>query len=99
MDGPSPTLPTLVLWRTDGCGLCNETRHLLRLLLAERAAAGLAVPAIVERDLAENPEAQRALSELIPVLELAGRRLELALHPGPIRAFLAEALDVPGPPR
>ena len=93
MDTPSPTLPTLVLWRTDGCGLCRETRHLLGLIMAERAAAGLSVPAVVERDLAEDPTAQRAFLELIPVLELRGRRLELALRPEPIRDFLAEALD------
>jgi len=97
MDDPSPTLPTFVLWRTAGCGLCDETRHLLRLLLAERAAAGLVAPAVVERDLTDHPAVERELFELIPVLELGDRRLKLAVRLEPIRAFLAEQLDGAGP--
>jgi hypothetical protein len=97
MDRLSPTPPALVLWRNDGCGLCRKTRGLLDSILAERAAAGLPVPTIVERDIHDDPAAERAWFELIPVLELGERRLELALHPAPIRAFLAGALDEDAP--
>ena len=92
---PTP-LPDLVLWRGDGCHLCDEARVLVNALLAERAAAGLRTPALVERRIADDPAAERDLLELIPVLELDGRRLPLALRSGPVRAFLAGALDDPG---
>ena len=62
-------------------------------ILAERAAANLPTPALVERRIADDADAQRALFEMIPVLETEGRRLPLALRAGPIRAFLADALD------
>jgi hypothetical protein len=89
---PAP-LPDLVLWRGDGCHLCDDARELVTAILAERAAANLPAPALVERRIADDAEAQRALFEVIPVLELGGRRLPLALRPGAVRAFLADALD------
>jgi hypothetical protein len=45
----------------------------------------------VVRRIAEDPEAQRALLEQVPVLEVEGRRLPLAVSLGPIRAFVDEA--------
>jgi hypothetical protein len=89
---PTP-LPDLVLWRGDGCHLCDDARELVTAILAERAAANLPTPALVERRIADDADAQRALFEMIPVLETEGRRLPLALRAGPIRAFLADALD------
>ena len=89
---PAP-LPDLVLWRGDGCHLCDDARELVTAILAERAAANLPAPALVERQIADDPDAQRALFEVIPVLELGGRRLPLALRAGPVRAFLADAVD------
>ena len=89
---PTP-LPRLVLWRGDGCHLCDDARTLVTTLLAGRAAAGLATPALVERRIADDPVAERELFELIPVLEFDGRRLPLAIRAGSIRAFLAEVLD------
>jgi len=92
---PTP-LPGLTLWRGDGCHLCDDARVLVTALLAERAAAGLRSPALVERRIADDPAAERDLFELIPVLELDGRRLPLALRSGQVRAFLADMLDAPG---
>lgn len=92
---PTP-LPDLVLWRGDGCHLCDDAHALVTALLAERAAAGLRTPALVERRIAEHAAEERDLFELIPVLELDGRRLPLALRSGQVRAFLADALDQPG---
>jgi len=99
MDDHSPTPPTLTLWRMVDCDLCTQARDLLHHVLTERAAAGLPRPTLVERDLAEDPSAQRDLFDRIPVLELEGRRLDLAVRIGPIRAFLAETLDEAGPAR
>ena len=94
MDSPAPTpLPDLVLWRGDGCHLCDDARTLVHALLAERAAAGLRTPALVERRIADDPAVERELFEQIPVLEFDRRRLPLALRAGPIRAFLADLLD------
>ena len=89
---PTP-LSDLVLWRGDGCHLCDDARELVTAILAERAAANLPAPALVERRIADDAEVQRALFEVIPVLEIYGRRLPLALRPGPVREFLADALD------
>jgi len=86
-------LPDLVLWRGDGCHLCDDARALVAALLAERAAAGLRTPALVERRIADDPTAERELFEQIPVLEFDGRRLLLAIGVGPVRAFLADSLD------
>jgi hypothetical protein len=97
MDAVSNPLPHLVLWRGDGCHLCDDAHGLVTALLAERAAAGLPTPALVERRIADDPAAERELFELVPVLEFDGRRLPLALRVGPVRAFLAAVLDGRGP--
>jgi hypothetical protein len=89
---PTP-LPHLVLWRGDGCHLCDDARALVMALLAERAAAALPIPKLVERRIADDVVAERELFELIPVLEFESRRLPLAVRAGPIRDFLADVLD------
>jgi hypothetical protein len=89
---PAP-LRDLVLWHGDGCHLCDEGRELVKALLAERATAGLPTPALVERRIADDPAAERAFIEQIPVLEIDGHRLPLAVRAGPVRAFLAAVLD------
>jgi hypothetical protein len=91
MDPGSPPVPDLVLWRTDGCHLCDEAADIVRTILAERSAAGRAVPRVVVRGVAEEPAIQRELVAEVPVLEAAGRRLPLAIRRGPIEAFLVEA--------
>jgi len=88
---PAP-LPDLVLWRGDGCHLCDDARALVMALLDERATAGLRSPALVERRIADHPAVERELFEQIPVLEFDGRRLPLALRSGQVRAFLDDAL-------
>jgi hypothetical protein len=91
MDEPGTPLPDLVLWRSDRCHLCEETVTLVEALLEQWAAAGRVVPRLVVRRIAEDPAIERALFEQIPVLEVDGRRLPLAVRLGPIRAFLDEA--------
>ena len=88
-------LPDLILYGRPGCGLCDETRGLLRDLLAARRQAGLAAPALVERDIETNPAWERAFFAAIPVVELADRRLELATSAARMRRLLTDVLDAP----
>jgi hypothetical protein len=86
-------LPELVLYTRDGCHLCDEARALLQGLLEDRAARALPIARLVERDIAANPEWERRFFETIPVVEVRGRRLPLAVSPAKLRAFLADTLD------
>jgi hypothetical protein len=85
--------PEIVLYTREGCHLCDETRAMLQSLLEDRAAGGRRTAIVTERDIAADPELERAWFTAIPVLEAAGRRLELATSPAAIRRFLAETLD------
>ena len=86
-------LPELVLYTRAGCQLCDETRALVQGLLEDRAARGGRTAAIRERDIATNPDWERAFFDRIPVVELGGRRLELAISAAKLRRFLDAALD------
>jgi Glutaredoxin-like domain (DUF836) len=86
-------LPDLVLYRRPGCHLCDDTRGILEALLSERAAAGRPAPRLLERDITTDPELHRAFLTTIPVVELAGRRLELATSAAKLRRLLDEVLD------
>ena len=90
MTAPSPAL---VLYSKPGCGLCVETRQMLTALLDERAATGLASPALEERDITTDAAWERAYFLEIPVVEVGERRLALATSPARLRRFLAGALD------
>ena len=85
--------PEIVLYTREGCHLCDETRAMLQGLLEDRAARGQRTATIRERDIAADPELERAWFTAIPVLEAGSRRLELATSPAAIRRFLAETLD------
>ena len=91
-------MDTLFLYARDGCHLCDEARATIDLLLAERARAGLPSPTVVERDIDTNKDWQRAYMTTIPVVELGGRRLELAVSPARLRRLLSDALDAPAQP-
>jgi hypothetical protein len=91
MDAAATPLPDLVLWRSDGCHLCEDTTAFVEQMLEQRAAAGRATPRLVVRRIAEDPIVERALFEQVPVLEVEGRRLTLAVRLGSIRAFLDAA--------
>jgi Glutaredoxin-like domain (DUF836) len=86
-------LPDLVLYGRPGCGLCDETRAILTALLDERQDAGLATPALEERDIETDPAWQRDFFASIPVVELGDRRLELAISPAKLRRLMADVLD------
>jgi Glutaredoxin-like domain (DUF836) len=86
-------LPDLFLYTRPGCHLCDETRALVQGLLEDRAAHGRRIAAIRERDITTNPEWERAYFDRIPVVELGGRHLDLAISAGALRRFLDEGLD------
>jgi len=89
---PTP-LPDLILYSRPGCGLCDETRRDVQAILEARRAAGLAAPALIERDIESDPGWERDFFQSIPVVELADRRLELATSPARVRRLLIDVLD------
>ena len=88
-------LPDLVLYMRPGCGLCEEARAAIDLLIADRAAHGRPVPVVVERNIDEDPAMQRELFDRIPVIELGSGRLELATSVARLRRLFADILDGP----
>jgi hypothetical protein len=88
-----PPLPILTLYRRADCELCDEARLALQALLEERAAAGLRLAAVRERDVAEDLGLEERYAALVPVLRLGEAELPLAISSQAIRRFLAEALD------
>jgi len=89
---PSDRTTEIVLYSRPGCGLCDETRTVLGALLNRRRAAGRPTPTLVERDIAADPDLERAYFTEIPVVELGGRRLTLAISPARIERLLDEVL-------
>jgi hypothetical protein len=86
-------LPDLILYGRPGCHLCDDARAIIQGLLEDRAARGQALAALRERDITSDPATERELFEKIPVVELKGRRLDLAMSPAKLRRFLVEGLD------
>ena len=87
-------LPDLVLYTRPGCGLCDEARAAINLLVADRAAEGLGTPRVFERNIDEDVDLHRAFFDRIPVIELGSGRLELAMSPARLRRLFADVLDV-----
>ncbi len=90
-------LPDLVLYSRPGCGLCDEARAAISMLLDDRASRGSPIPVVVERNIEDDPELHRALFERIPVIELGPGRLELATSVARLRRLLADVLDAGAP--
>lgn len=86
-------LPELILYTRAGCGLCEETRTMIQGLLEDRAARGARLAHLRERDIAADPAIERGLFDRIPVVELRGKRLELAVSATKLRRFLDDGLD------
>ena len=86
-------LPDLVLYTRPGCSLCDEARETLQALLEDRAAHSRPLARLRERDISADPSLERELFDRIPVVELNGRRLELAISISRLRGFLATGLD------
>jgi glutaredoxin-like protein DUF836 len=86
-------LPDLILYGRPGCELCDEARDLVAGVLDARDRAGLSTPSLVERNIESDPSWQRSFFATIPVVELNGRRLELATSAGRIERLLSDVLD------
>ena len=86
-------LPDLVLYSRPGCGLCDDARDVVQGLLEDRAARSQPLARLAERDITTDPALERELFDRIPVLELRGERLELAISPARVRRWLADRLD------
>jgi hypothetical protein len=86
-------LPDVILYMRDGCHLCDDARAMLQGVLEDRAARGATPGILRERDITTDPAWERAFSAAIPVVEIAGRRLELATSAARLRRFVNETLD------
>jgi hypothetical protein len=85
-------LPDLILYARPECSLCDEAREAIEVVIADRRERGLAVPAVIERDIEGDPDLHRTLLERIPVLQLADKRVELVVSIGKVRRLLNEVL-------
>jgi DNA polymerase III delta prime subunit len=90
---PATPLPDLILYGRPGCHLCDDARAVAAQLLEARARAGLAAPTLVERNIETDPAWHQAFFETIPVVELDGRRVELATSAARIQRLLSDVLD------
>lgn len=86
-------LPDLILYTRPGCHLCDEARDAIEAVLADRRTRDLPVPPVVEIDIDSDPELHRRFLERIPVVELAGSRIELIVTVGKLRRVFADVLD------
>lgn len=90
---PVTPLPDLILYGRPGCHLCDDAHTVAAQLLEARARAGLPAPSLVERNIETDPAWHRAFFETIPVVELDGRRIELATSAAQIQRLLRDVLD------
>lgn len=88
----SPTLPTLLFYARDGCELCAEARDSLQAALEARVLRGEPIARVRDVDIATDPELTARYGDLIPVLELNGIELPLAMGRRAIDAFLDRVL-------
>ena len=85
-------IPELILYTRAGCGLCDEAREAIQLVLEDRLARNLVAPQVVERDIDADPELHRRLFDRIPIVELGERRVELVVTVGKLRRLLNEVI-------
>lgn len=83
---------TLVFYTRDGCELCAESRDSLQAALEARVLRGDPIARVREVDIAADPELTARYGDLIPVIDLNGQQLPLAMGGRAIDAFLDRAL-------
>jgi glutaredoxin len=86
-------VPEISLYTRPGCGLCDEARATLEGILEDRATRGDAIATVREVDITADPDLEARFFDVIPVVEVRGRRLDLAISPAKLRRFVAESLD------
>jgi hypothetical protein len=83
---------TLLFYARDGCELCTETRDSLQAALEARVMRGDPIARVREVDIATDPELTVRYGDLIPVIELNGQALPLAMGRRAIDRFLDRVL-------
>jgi hypothetical protein len=83
---------TLVFYTRDGCELCAESRDSLQAALEARVLRGEPIARVREVDIAADLELRARYGDLIPVIELNGQQLPLAMGRRAIDAFLDRVL-------
>ena len=92
--GPSATArPSCLLYARPGCGLCDETRITPRGHPRRPSASGRPSGDSRRARHRSDPDLERAFFAEIPVVELGGRRLTLAISPARIERLVADVLD------
>ena len=85
-------MPTITFYTRDGCELCAESRDVLQAALEDRVMRGDPIARVREVDIDTDPELKARYGDLIPVLELNGIELPLAMGRRAIDGFLDRVL-------
>jgi hypothetical protein len=83
---------TITFYTRDSCELCAESRDLLQAALEERVRRGEVIANVREVDIDTDPELKARYGDLIPVLELNGVEISLAMGLRAIDGFLDRVL-------
>jgi hypothetical protein len=83
---------TLLFYARVGCELCKESRDSLQAALEARVVRGEPITRVREVDIDADPELRARYGDLIPVIELNGQELPLAMGRRAIDAFLDRVL-------
>ena len=86
-------VPEISLYTRPGCGLCEEARATLHGILEDRAARGDAIATVTEIDITTDSDLEARFFDVIPVVEIGDRRLDLAISPAKLRRFIADAFE------
>ena len=87
--------PTLTVYRSAACHLCDDAELLLRDELAERARAGLPPVTVEHVDISTDAALEARFRRRIPVFAVGGVESDLITSARQLREFLERAL--PGP--
>jgi hypothetical protein len=87
-----PPSPTLRVYRRSECGLCDEARQQLQIVLEERAARGQPVPVVREIAIDGDAGLEAAHGARIPVFVLGDQEIALVTSARTIRTFLDRVL-------
>jgi hypothetical protein len=82
----------LIVYRRDGCHLCDEARQLVAVELEQRALRGETVPRVREIDIDADPALHDRYHLRIPVLKIDDDEIELVTSGVAVRRFLERTL-------
>ena len=88
-------MQTITFYTRRGCELCAETRDVLQAALEARVLRGDTIVPVRDVDIATDPELTARYGDLIPVLEMNGSELPLAMGRRAIDAFLDRVMPRP----